>query len=97
MSSIENKNYIRILIPLFFSLIIIVFSFYGELWVKFWTTLNIPATYPPFDDSQAINRAVEFKKQGLNPYQASSTDPFNYPSIWIIIYDFFDISSIYWS
>ena len=53
----------------------------------------LPATFPPFDDSLAINRGLQFKNEGLNPYTSNPNDPFNYPSVWLLIYDYFNLNN----
>ena len=88
-----KSKFIKILIPLILSSIIITLSFFDQLWMSIWTSLNIPATSPPFDDSLAINRGLQFKNEGLNPYTSSPNDPFNYPSVWLLIYEFFDLNN----
>ena len=89
MFLLQRNILIKIFIPLTLSSLIIVLSYLDSIWMSLWTSLNIPATFPPFDDSLAINRGLEFRKEGLNPYTSSPNDPFNYPSIWLSIYDFF--------
>ena len=95
MSFIERKIYIKLIISFILSSIILTLSFYDDLWMQIWTSLNIPAISPPFDDSQAINRALQYKNQGLNPYTSSPNDPFNYPSIWLFIYEFLDLKNFF--
>ena len=88
-----KSKFIKILIPLILSSIIVTLSFFDQLWMSIWTSLNIPVTSPPFDDSLAINRGLQFKNEGLNPHTSSPNDPFNYPSVWLIIYEFFDLNN----
>jgi len=93
MFLLQKSKLIKILIPLILSSVIITLSFFDHLWMSIWSSLNIPATFPPFDDSLAINRGLQFKNEGLNPYTSSPNDPFNYPSVWLSIYEFFDLNN----
>ncbi len=95
MFLLERKTLIKIFTPLILTSIIIALSFFDTLWIRIWTSLSIPATFPPFDDSLAINRGLQFMTQGENPYTSNPSDPFNYPSIWLSIYNFFDLENFF--
>ena len=95
MFQLERKLLIKILIPLILTTVIITLSFYENLWISVWHSVSVPATFPPFDDSLAINRGLQYKLQGLNPYTSSPNDPFNYPSIWLTVYSFLDLKTLF--
>ena len=91
----ERKLLIKILIPLVLSTVIITLSFFDYLWISVWGSVSVPATFPPFDDSLAINRGLQYKIQGLNPYTSNPNDPFNYPSVWLSVYSFLDLNNFF--
>ena len=85
----KNKKFF-LLIPLFFSLLIMQISFNHEFWIQFWSFLNVPSQLPPFADLDAISRALKSKLDGYNPYYNNPHDlaqkEYIYPSIWLHVF-----------
>jgi len=58
-------------------------------WVRTWTSVFVPAMYPPFADMRLIQGAVISVEHGLNPQISNLGDPwgrlFDYPMLWVTI------------
>jgi hypothetical protein len=59
-------------------------------WVRAWSSVFVPAWYPPFADMRLIRSAViTVVEYGLDPQVSNPGDPwgrpFNYPMLWIAI------------
>ena len=70
----------------------IILTFYENLWIEFFRTLNVPPQLPPFSDLDAISKAVDSKEAGFDPYLNNPFDlkgkTYVYPSIWIHFFEF---------
>jgi len=78
---------------------VIFFSILFNGWIKTWKILSIGYIYPPFNDLRVLPLALNVFKQGLDPYThvliEGTTWYFNYPSIWILVADFFKLNLEY--
>ena len=59
-------------------------------WVRTWSSVFVPAWYPPFADMRSVRSAViTVVEYGLNPRVSNPGDPwgrpFNYPMLWVAI------------
>jgi hypothetical protein len=58
-------------------------------WVRTWSSLYLPAMYPPFADMRMIQGAVISVEHGYDPRIANLGDPwgrsFDYPMLWVAI------------
>jgi hypothetical protein len=59
-------------------------------WVRTWSSVFVPAWYPPFADMRLIQSAViTVVEHGLDPQVSNAGDPwgraFNYPMLWVAI------------
>jgi hypothetical protein len=77
----------------------ILFSILMFGWIKTWKFLSVGYIYPPFNDLRVIPLALNIFKEGLDPYThvllEGTSWYFNYPSIWILIGDFFKLNTEY--
>jgi len=83
-------------LPLVIALLTIILTFYENLWIEFFRTLNVPPQLPPFSDLDAISKAVDSKEAGFDPYLNNPFDlkgkTYVYPSIWIHFFELFNLN-----
>lgn len=89
--NINYKLWLLIILCSVLIFILFIYIFYG-------VTLTPFAMYPPFADLIGITSAVDSLRVGANPYIINIFDPwgrlFNYPKIWLIIFNFFNFSRL---
>ncbi|MGL3827621.1 hypothetical protein [Candidatus Pelagibacter communis] len=94
----KYKNFILfILIPSVFSLLLIYYSLYDDLWRNFWGFFKIPSQLPPFSDLDAIVRSLRSKNEGLDPYFNNPYDTkqvlYVYTWLWLDIFEIFELDN----
>ena len=96
----EKKYVLYLLISLILSYLIISISGNKEIWLKkTWTLFNVPRMWPAFADIDFIYRSLVCKQMGLDPFVnnpcAISATTYQYPVIWLHIFEFFSINTIF--
>ena len=89
---LPRKHAVRHRAP-FFLYLGAVFAIAGSIayfgWTRTWTSVFVPAMYPPFADMRLIQGAVISVAHGLNPQISNPGDRwgrlFDYPMLWVAI------------
>lgn len=97
MKYFNKQLFLKSLLSLLITLFIFYLSQSQVYWTSFWNFLNIPA-YIPFSDFKALNIFLEYKENGLDPYQKNpNSHPIHsvliYPSVWLYIFDFLNLKN----
>src|SRR5262245_52680470 len=65
--------------------------------MRAWSSVYVPAMYPPFADMRLIQGGVSSVKQGYDPRISNFGDPwrrsFNYPMLWVAIGETLNITN----